>query len=262
MNSYEEKLERKRERYSNLADKNRSERDSLHHTNQGILDAMNGQPILIGHHSEKRHRRELQKVDNRMRKAIQCDDKSKYYERRANNVGSGGISSDDPEALVKLKGKLADLERSQEFMKKVNAQFRKGGIDAVECSEYVKSAMVASMAADWRESPKPFESYRLTNNNATIRATRKRIEQMEAIQQMESEDISSENFTFSHDKEDNRFLFEFPGKPDEETRNVIKSFGFKWSRYRTAWVRKVTANAVWSKDQLIKKLTGMQIQFS
>ena len=37
------------------------------------------------------------------------------------------IRSDDPQAVEKLQTKLAELEKSQEFMKKVNAYYRKNG---------------------------------------------------------------------------------------------------------------------------------------
>lgn len=37
------------------------------------------------------------------------------------------IRSDDPQALEKLQSKLAECEKSQEFMKKVNAYYRKNG---------------------------------------------------------------------------------------------------------------------------------------
>lgn len=40
-------------------------------------------------------------------------------------TGTGGISADDPNAVVKLESKLVDLEKSQETMKAVNAYFRK-----------------------------------------------------------------------------------------------------------------------------------------
>ncbi len=40
-------------------------------------------------------------------------------------TGRGGISSDDPEVVQKLKAKLENLERDQESMKAVNAYYRK-----------------------------------------------------------------------------------------------------------------------------------------
>lgn len=40
------------------------------------------------------------------------------------SIGTGGISTDDPQAIRKLEKKLADLEQSQETMKAVNAYYR------------------------------------------------------------------------------------------------------------------------------------------
>lgn len=45
-----------------------------------------GQPILVGHHSEKRHRRDIEKIDNAMRKSCEESDKAKYYEGRAESA--------------------------------------------------------------------------------------------------------------------------------------------------------------------------------
>lgn len=42
-----------------------------------------GQPILVGHHSERGHRRLLEKSDNAMRKSVELDEKAKYYNDRA-----------------------------------------------------------------------------------------------------------------------------------------------------------------------------------
>lgn len=42
-----------------------------------------GQPILVGHHSERRHRRAIERADNAMRKSIEESDKAKYFAGRA-----------------------------------------------------------------------------------------------------------------------------------------------------------------------------------
>jgi len=42
-----------------------------------------GQPILVGHHSERGHRADLNRIDNAMRKGIQEGEKSEYYASRA-----------------------------------------------------------------------------------------------------------------------------------------------------------------------------------
>jgi Domain of unknown function (DUF3560) len=42
-----------------------------------------GQPILVGHHSERRHRRDLAKIDRAMRRSIDADDTARHYQHRA-----------------------------------------------------------------------------------------------------------------------------------------------------------------------------------
>lgn len=43
---------------------------------------------------------------------------------RIRSVGTGGISSDEPQAIEKLKLKLEKLEKHQELMKAANAAIR------------------------------------------------------------------------------------------------------------------------------------------
>ena len=106
MNKYEEKKKAKKERYQELADKNREKSETKYNTAKQLGEMIPfGQPILIGHHSEGKHRRDIDKIDNNMRKSIEHDKKADYYEHRANNM-STAISSDDPEAINKLKIKL------------------------------------------------------------------------------------------------------------------------------------------------------------
>lgn len=45
-----------------------------------------GQPILVGHHSEKRHRRMLDKIHNKIGKEIEYDKKAKYHKQKAENI--------------------------------------------------------------------------------------------------------------------------------------------------------------------------------
>lgn len=46
-----------------------------------------GQPVLVGHHSEGRHRRDLRRIDSGMRKSIEESKKSEYYSDKANSLG-------------------------------------------------------------------------------------------------------------------------------------------------------------------------------
>ena len=42
-----------------------------------------GQPILVGHHSEKRHRKDLNRIDRHFAEAKEHHDKPEYFRRRA-----------------------------------------------------------------------------------------------------------------------------------------------------------------------------------
>lgn len=62
--------------------------------------------------------------------------KAEELARRAGAVGSGGISSDDPDAPDKLRQKVAELQARRDRMKQVNAHWRKHGtIDGLEMGE-------------------------------------------------------------------------------------------------------------------------------
>ena len=113
MTDFEEKKQRKIARAQELAAKAEKESEQRYNAAKQISSFIPfGQPILVGHHSEGRHRRDLNRIDTNMRKSIEADGKAKYYNDKAERLENNNtISSDDPEALTKLRSKLAGLER-------------------------------------------------------------------------------------------------------------------------------------------------------
>lgn len=231
MNYYEQKQEARRERYQALAEKNREESNRRYETSHKLGEMIPfGQPILIGHHSERGHRSLLDKINNNMRKSIELDEKANYYENRANNI-SNNISSDDPDAIEKLKVKLAKLEDYQTDMKEKNAEARANKLH------------------------QPFERYQLTNNGALVRGVKLRIEQLTAKQEMVvNEDIVGEWGTLHENKEENRIQFLFNSIPSEEIRSELKHSGFRWSPTNKAWQRALDNRGRYLSKYLITKL--------
>ena len=176
------------------------------------------------------------------------------------STGMGGISADDPAAVEKLQKKLDSLERSQLIMKEVNAYYRKHGtLDgcALLSTDQIER-LKSDMAASWRSSPKPFESYQLTNNNAEIRRVKARIEE---LSKRAEQTFSGWEFDGGHvemNREDNRLQVFFDGKPDADTRAELKSSGFRWAPSVGAWQRQLTDNAIRAADRLecIRPLSG------
>ena len=77
---YEERKQRRIERYKIVSQKKKEESDARANSNaQRILMMTPGQPILVGHHSEKRHRRLIEKANNDIKKSIELSDKSHFY---------------------------------------------------------------------------------------------------------------------------------------------------------------------------------------
>ena len=105
---YEERRKRRIERYKELSLKAQERSSQYSNSNANrILQIVPGQPILVGHHSEKRHRKLIKKAQDDIRKSIEEDNKSNFYKERAENAeNSKVIYSDDPQAIIKLKEKL------------------------------------------------------------------------------------------------------------------------------------------------------------
>ncbi|WP_325200521.1 hypothetical protein [Oscillibacter sp.] len=167
-------------------------------------------------------------------------------------TGKGGISSDDPEAVQKLKAKLEGLERDQESMKAVNSYYRKHktldgcpGLDAVEIEK-----LKASMARDWREDPVPYPSFRLTNNNASIRKAKKRIEELTRRAETEYEGWAFDGGRVEMNREANRLQVHFDEKPSAEVRAALKGKGFHWSPKAAVWQRQLNHDAIWAAKHL------------
>lgn len=243
MNNYEAKQEAKRERFEELADKNRRESESLHDRAHRMASVIPfGQPVLVGHHSEGRDRRYRSRIQNTYGKSFEAQEKADYYARRAASVGTAGIASEDPDATEKLSDKLAKLETLQERMRAANKVVkRKKLADAEKIAQLTEQGFSPEAAA---ELLKPdfcgrigFPDYALTNNNANIRRIKGRIEHLARVQsQPETEqENESTGIRLEDSPSDNRVRLFFPGKPSEEIRTKLKSNGFRWSPTIGAW---------------------------
>jgi len=176
-----------------------------------------------------------EKTDRMMRAYHDSTEKLDKIEYRIRNF-KPIISSTDSDAIEQLEAKLAKLTAAQEAMKKANAQARKEG------------------------KPRAFQPYQLTNNNATIRATKKRIEEIHRIQdegEKAWEGVFPEGDEFELTQADGYFAFVFDGKPSEETRNLLKSRAFHWSPRRGQWQRKISQNANYAVNAILKECSDV-----
>lgn len=233
-----------------------------------------GQPILVGHHSERRDRNYRGRITSTFEKSFELAAKAEHYADRAAAAESNdAISSDDPAAISKLRDKLAALEAERAEAKADNAKLRKAklapaaatvealtelGISQPHAAELASTARVApyqmGATACW-------PGYSLQNLGANIRRVAQRIAELErrqviaakAVEAAGSETITTRTgngWQLVEDIAENRICFVFDGKPDADIRHTLKRNGFRWSPSRTAWVRMLNAAGRWSANKI------------
>lgn len=248
MNDYEAKRQARIERYRARAERARNASNASLQTVDRIGSMIPfGQPILVGHHSEGRHRRDLARIDNAFRKAHESHKLAEHYDQKAAAAESNNaISSDDPEAIDRLREKLADLEARQSRMRAVNAAYRAfaknpASLDKSTLSDSDKALIRSFVCERWQKGP--YESYQMSNNLANVKRVQQRIAQLEAqaVRASESpaEPIMGDGWRIEEDTADNRLLILFDAKPGEELRKRFKQSGFRWSPTRGAWCRQL-----------------------
>ena len=163
------------------------------------------------------------------------------------SVGTGGISSDDPQAVEKLEAKLATLEKHQEMMKAANAAIRmkdpaKGDAKLAELG-YTPEDIAKLRAPDFCGRI-GYPAYALQNNNANIRRIRGRIAELKKRTESTPEGWEFDGGRVVVNTAENRLQIIFDGKPNADVRTELKGEGFRWAPSQGAWQRQLTDNAM------------------
>lgn len=252
MNAYERKQMDRKERMLDLAERMQSASNAAYSQASRMAEAIPfGQPILVGHHSEKRDRNYRARIWRTQDRCLELQRKADYFRQKAASVGEGGISSDDPAAVVKLRAELEKLEARQAHMKAVNAVHKRylkdaAFLDKAPFADDVKAKIRAYKPAySWE--PHPYPPYSMSNNNANVRRIRERIKTLEAnAGQADQPDREHEckGYRVVECFADNRVRVYFPGKPSDQIRSTLKQNGFRWSPDAGAWQRMLHAGIV------------------
>lgn len=155
---------------------------------------------------------------------------------------NGIISSDDPNALAKLREKLAELEALQEYMKAANKVFKSAKLSRGAKIEALREMGMSDELINKRLAGDfggriGFASYKLTNNNGRMGQVRERIKKLEAMEGLETSEETLGEVRIVTNVEANRLQFIFPSKPADPIYRELKSHGFHWSPSEGAWQR-------------------------
>lgn len=191
-----------------------------------------GQPILVGHHSEKRARSHAKRIETNMVAGIESERMSVRHERKAATIESRlkrTIFSDDADAAENLKKRIADRERIVERMKFVNkahAKFLKTGVVPEGVSE-AESEKIRNYKPAYTWEPHPFPPYAVTNLRNQIAADRKRLAMVEQMATRAAVASEAANGILIEGSEFVRVTF--AEKPSREILSQLKAAGFRWS---------------------------------
>lgn len=237
---HEERRDNRVLRLRSRADKARGEAQSRYEASGRDLPPW-GEPIKIGHHSERRHRRALDRSHANMSKSVEATRQAVRLDARADAAeGNTAISSDDPRAIDRLKVKLAQMEAEREETKRKNRLARQGKLPDADNP--------LNPAAIWHVAGKrkyPMPGYALKNLGAEIRRVRERIETLEKRQGRAARSLERGDVEVVENGDLNRLQIFTGGKPPKENRTWLKRNGFRWARSEGAWQRQI-GDAAWN----------------
>lgn len=226
-----ERLERKLEKRETWADKARERSGTRLNAAARIADAIPmGQPVLVGHHSERHHRRDLDRIDANMRKGVEEAKLAEHHDAKRRGLEiqlDRTIFDDDPDAIERLEARIAEREASADLNVKYNKAWRKGGVEALIAAG-ASQKLAETTAETVRLCPwlgkSPFSS---AGDRAAIRKDRERIElikrKRERAQQAEAAPggVLVEGFG-------EWVRVTFPEKPSRDILVALRAAGFRW----------------------------------
>jgi hypothetical protein len=218
-----ERLERKlakRQEWAGKAEARSTARfDAAHRL---VKDIPFGQPILVGHHSEKRHRRAIDRMGANMTKGCEESDLAKHHASRADGLEAQldqSIFSDDEDAIPALEARVVALEAERTRQKAVNALYRHGDADGL-------AALGLSLDTLKSKREIPYPSYSLSNLGARIRTAKERVKIIQSRQARAQAAAAAPGSILI--RGDEFVAITFAEKPEWAIIAALKAAGFLW----------------------------------
>lgn len=183
--TYRERREARAARREQWADSRETKAGASFATAHAISEHIPfGQPILVGHHSEGRHRRDLARIDNNIRNGFEHQKMAAHHEQAAEEIRyqlDRSIYSDDLDAVEKMEARLAVLEAERDAVKAFNAAARKAKYKADAVAVLVE-ALPENLQRDLKRGGETvFPAYHLSGLSANIKRNRDRLPKLRAI---------------------------------------------------------------------------------
>jgi len=239
-----ERLAAKMAKRREWAGKARRKSDARFSSVHNLADSIPlGQPILVGHHSERRARRDVERIHTGMDKACELANLANHHASKADGLANQierSIFSDDSDAVQRLEEKIADLDAQRKRNTAINKAWKKAGSPASNNDagwDRVASILgdpiesLAHIRGDFVRFPwfdQPIPAYANKNLGGNIAQAKKRIEEIRfrAKRAQEAETVGGIKIA----RTDSGYCnVTFAEKPDRAILNDLRAAGFHWS---------------------------------
>lgn len=137
---------------------------------------------------------------------------------------------------------LADYNKSKYYAEKANS-YGSHGISADDANA------IAKLAQKYKSGVTSAEKRRIIDRVIDIHRNRQA-----ASDTSKQTDYSNLGFQVERNADINRLQLKFDGKPDEKTRSILKSNGFRWSPREGAWQRQLNGNSEYGLKRVVEGL--------
>ena len=183
-----------------------------------------------------------------------------YFNKIRTIITNKVIYSDDALAIEKLEAKIDSLTEYQNKMKNVNAYYKKHKtLDGCELLSEKEIRELKEKLIMFHYYSQPYPSFELTNNNQNLHRLKDRLDNLKKLKERanaenENKYIKVDGLEVIEDATDMRIRIVFDEIPNEETRTLLKSYGFKWSPKNSAWQRQLTSNGIYATKKVLEIL--------
>lgn len=228
-----ERMEAKAEKRREWAEGRRAKSDAAFKAVRLIADNIPlGQPILIGHHSEKHARRDQEKIHNGMTRALESRDMAKMHDSKASELErrlEACIFSDDPDAIEALEARAAELDAEADQENAINKAWRKGkGAANWADSLGLSPEKVAKLNRTMALCPYLKGPCFTTNTRANARRLRERIKTIKYREARSAEAEAAGGVLIRRNAEWGQCSVIFAEKPERFIIDALKAAGFCW----------------------------------
>lgn len=201
-----ERAEERADRFETYSDNRAKDADRAHAAVKAIADNIPfGQPILVGHHSEKRARRDAKRIEQGMRRAVDAWETSEYWTRRAAGALANAKYKERPDVRARrIKGLEADMRKQEKNKAEAEKWLKFWSAEGLTHETAVKMAGYCRLSLprkegdreDWSYTPSAYDA--LTNGHPSLYAPRTLQEVIDAAKKSYPRTIEHCNHWIEH----------------------------------------------------------------